>query len=149
MSDDSIDFEDTTPDGMKSLRKAYQKIQDELKTERDSNKDLRSFKRTYEISEKLKGLGAKPELAELVPESVDADTVGAWLTAKADLFGWKPQDPSADPANAAEAAAQSRTSELTSLPGGHDDDPDLTAIRGAKSASEITQLIFDRQMGKR
>ncbi|MDE2469009.1 MAG: hypothetical protein KGL35_09790 [Bradyrhizobium sp.] len=149
MSDDSIDFDDTTPDGMKSLRKAYEKLQGELKTERENSKSLASFKRQYEIGEKLKGLGAKPGLAELVPDTVDVENVGAWLTEKADLFGWKPAEPEANPVNAAEAQAQSRTSAITSLPGDVSDDPDLAAIKAAKSPQEIAALIFERQMGRR
>lgn len=150
MSDDAIDFDDTTPEGLKSLRKAYEKLQTTLKEERTSNAALAAKQRTRDIADKLTELGAKPGLADLVPEKIEVETLGAWLTEKADLFGWKPAQPQANPANAAEQEAQSRVSQISQgLPGESPDDPDLKAIYEAKDPKALADLIYARQLGVR
>lgn len=135
-------------EGVKSLRKALEKAQADATAKDELLAGLLKKDRTRNIADKLATLGAKPGLAEFVPSDVEVDGLVAWLTEKADLFGFKPA--SEPPANAEEAAAQQRISGFsTELPEGDSNDPDMKAVLGTTSVAELTKLIYDRQAGAR
>lgn len=152
MSSEDFDFDESTPEGMKSLRKAYEKMQKDLAEERAGNATLAAKQRSRDVADKLAELGAKPRLAKYVPASVEVENLSAWLAEDGELFGYKPNEPTTtdSPANAEEAAAQERMSGFSAqLPGDVSDNPDLAAIAGAKTGKELADIIYARQAGIR
>jgi len=144
----SDEFNEPESEGVKSLRKALEKREAEMAEKDKQLAELLKRDRSRTIAEKLAALGAKPGLAEFVPESVEVDSLGQWLTEKADLFGFKIDQPADNPQNVADAAAQSRISGFELKPSDAPDSPEMKLIAGAKNARELTDAIYAAQMGR-
>jgi hypothetical protein len=89
--DDDDDAEDVQPNKAelpKPARDHLRKIERELKALREENSTLKASSRKASVSDLVKAKGYDPEIAELVPSSVEAtdEAVTKWLESKGKLF---------------------------------------------------------------
>lgn len=140
---DVDEFEPTT-EGMKNLRKAYEKAVSERDAALTEVTSLRGTVRTRTISDKLTELGVNSKVARFIPADVELEKLDVWLGENADVFGISlaPKD---DAANSAEAAAQARSAQLEgSLPGGDAAEAKNVA---AMSIDDLKAAIWNAQAG--
>lgn len=89
---------DTNSPGIKSLRKAYDKLKAEATQLRTQVGEAAKATRTSTLNAALENLGAKPALAKYFPQDteVTADAVKSWLEEDGEIFGWKPTEATSD-----------------------------------------------------
>ncbi len=134
--------------GIKSLRKAYDKLKTETAQLRTQVQENAKVTRTTSLKSALDKYGAKPALARYFPNEgeVTEDSVLTWLKEDGELFGWQPptetpETPTADLAAAALIASVRPTApaptDLTSRVNS------LTVPSNSAEAAQVNQTLAD------
>lgn len=97
--DDDLDFEDTGNDAMRQLRKANRAKEKELSDLKAQLAELSKANRDRTIKDVFASRGVNEKIASFVPKDIDLteESLSSWLDENADVFGIKPNSPSAQP----------------------------------------------------
>ena len=97
--DDDLDMEDTGNDAMRQLRKANRAKEKELAELKAQLQELNNDRRNRTIKDVFSSRGVNEKIASFVPKDIDLneESLSTWLDENADVFGIRPNSPSAQP----------------------------------------------------
>ena len=143
--DDDFDFEDSSNDLVKQLRKATKQKDKELAELKAQFENLNKAQRERVIKDALASRGVNSKIAAFIPQDIDPteESVSKWLEDYADVFGYESSQnqatPNVDPAQAAAYKRMTNTVE-TGVSPEHNDNI-MQKLMNANSREELDDVI--------
>ena len=143
--DDDDDFQDSSNDLVKQLRKANKQKEKELAELKSQFENLSKAQRERAIKDALASRGVNQKIASFIPQDIDPteESVSKWLSDYADVFGIELEQnqskPNVDPAQAAAYKRMTSTVESSAAPDATDDI--YRRLMNANSREELDEVI--------
>ena len=143
--DDDDDFQDSSNDLVKQLRKANKQKEKELAELKSQFENLSKAQRERAIKDALASRGVNQKIASFIPQDIDPteESVSKWLSDYADVFGIELEQnqskPNVDPAQAAAYKRMTSTVESSASPDAADDI--YRRLMNANSREELDEVI--------
>ena len=143
--DDDFNFEDTSNDLVKQLRKQLKAKEKELSEKESALTNLSKAQRERAIKDTLASRGVNSKIATFIPQDIDPteESVSKWLEDYADVFGYESNQTQATPnVNPADAAAYKRMTNTveTGVSPEHNDNI-MQKLMNANSREELDDVI--------
>jgi hypothetical protein len=143
--DDDFNFEDTSNDLVKQLRKQLKAKEKELSEKESALTNLSKAQRERAIKDTLASRGVNSKIATFIPQDIDPteESVSKWLEDYADVFGIELNQnqatPNVDPAQAAAYKRMTNTVESGASP--EHNDNIMQKLMNANSREELDDVI--------
>ncbi len=143
--DDDFNFEDTSNDLVKQLRKQLKAKEKELSEKESALTNLSKAQRERAIKDTLASRGVNSKIATFIPQDIDPteESVSKWLEDYADVFGIELNQnqatPNVDPAQAAAYKRMTNTVESGASP--EHNDNIMQKLMNANTREELDDVI--------